>query len=328
MRLTLKRIQLVALAFFLLASTLGAASAGSDSILGKWQVNAETPDGPLSVEFNFREQNGVVTGSAQVPEGSFPMSGVKFDGTNFAADLTIEGDVYKLTATMREGKLVGAFERTDGAVRGTWAGERVSDRPSGAGISGTWDSVASTPQGDLQATLEIQQNGESVSGQLNFPEGSVPLQAGTFRESRLQFDVELGSSRYRTQATITGERMDGAWNAVYGDESGAFRATRRSTGGGTQLLGNWLATAITPMGDMTFELEVKEANGTLSGTIATPEGSLPVQNPSIADNKLSFEVEYMGGRYRLELAPEGDKLRGTWGAVGGGETGPLSAERK
>jgi hypothetical protein len=329
MRLISKQLQFLALTLiWIAASTVVAANAGPDSILGKWQVAAQTPDGPLSVEFNFIEQNGVVSGSARVPEGSYPFSSVEFDGTNFAAGLSIHGDLYNLTAVLKDGKLVGAFERTDGAVKGTWTGELIV-AVAGAGVSGTWDTIAVTPQGDLGATLELQENAGNVTGQLVFSEGSLPIQAATFRDGRLQFEIELGGSRYRTQATVAADRMSGSWNAVYGDDNGAWSATRRVMASGeAQLLGAWIATAITPIGDMRFQLDVTKTDGKLSGTISSPEGSMPVENPSIDSNKLSFEVEYMGGRYRLELASEGDKLRGTWGAVGGGESGPLSAERK
>jgi hypothetical protein len=317
------------------------ASAGVESLLGKWQVKAETPNGPLDLEFEFRQESGQIQGTASTVQGSVPFSAIKFEGTKLAMDLALGDSTYKLNATLQEGKLDGTWEQVGGAMKGTWTAVRsaapapVTASPAG-GVLGSWNTVAVTPNNDITATLELKQEGEKLTGVISSDMGSLPIQAASFKDNKLQFDLELGGNTYRVSATLAGDKLDGGWAPAAGGEGGAWRATRKAVAvpvapapqATPGIVGSWNVVAVTPEGNMQFVAEIKQAGADLTGSVVTPDGRITMQKLVIADNKLTFEVDYMGGTYRVEATVTDDKLSGKWFAVGGGEGGALSGERK
>ncbi len=93
------------------------------------------------------------------------------------------------------------------------------------------------------------------------------------------------------------------------------------------IAGLWDAVAKSPDGDLQLQMEFKLEGETLVGSFKTPDGTTPFSKLDFTNDKLSFEVEYMGGNYRIELILANDKLAGTWSVIAGPESGPFSAER-
>jgi hypothetical protein len=161
-----------------------------------------------------------------------------------------------------------------------------------------------------------------------------------YKENKLQFDVELGGNTYRVEGTHKENKIDGKWYPTAGGEGGSWSATRKSAtpapqGTPTQAVsplsvieGAWSTIAVTPDGNLTLQTVFKLVGGTLTGQLVTPDGTVPVQKLSFSENKLSFEVDYMGGTYRIEGILADGKMTGRWSAVGGSESGAWSAERK
>jgi hypothetical protein len=328
---------------FLLTLGLGVspARAGVESLLGKWQVKAETPSGPLDLEFEFRQEGGQILGTASTIQGSVPLSAIKFEEPKLAMDLIIGDSTYKLFSTLKDGKLEGAWAQVGGEMKGTWTAARSAaatpvPAPSAGGIVGAWSTVAVTPNGDMAATLELKQEAEKLMGVISSDMGSLPIQAASFKDNKLQFDLELGGNTYRILATLDGDKLNGGWAPAAGGEGGAWRATRKASSAPSApaapapsgIAGSWNVVAVTPDGNMQFVAEIKQAGNDLSGTVVTPDGRITMQKLVITDNKVTFEVEYMGGTYRVEATLTNEKLSGKWSAVGGGEGGALTGERK
>jgi SAM-dependent methyltransferase len=97
--------------------------------------------------------------------------------------------------------------------------------------------------------------------------------------------------------------------------------------GTPEIVGLWNAVAKSPDGDLQIQMEFKLDGKTLVGFFTTQDGTIPLPKLDFTNDKLSFEVENMGGTYRIELTLVNNKLAGTWSAVAGSESGPFSAER-
>lgn len=131
-----RRLVPIALAVLLtLGLGVSQAPAGVESLLGKWQVKAESPNGPLDLEFEFRQEGDQIQGTASTVQGSVPFSAVKFEDTKLAVDLVLGDSTYKLYATLRDGKLDGTWEQVGGAMKGTWTATRSAAPTPGPGIS-------------------------------------------------------------------------------------------------------------------------------------------------------------------------------------------------
>jgi len=318
--------------------------AGIESILGKWLTKAETPNGPIELEFELKQEGNQLVGTAALMQGIIPLSAIKYEEPNLTVELSLGGSSYRLLGTLKDGKFTGTWEQVGGEMKGTWSAERKAGgalpTPAAAGIAGTWNSISVTPNGELALTLELKQEGEKINGALSSDRGSLPIQAASYKENKLQFDVELGGTTYRVEGIHKENKIEGKWYPAAGGEGGSWSATRKAAtpapqGTPTQALaassaieGTWNTVAVSPDGNLTFQTIFKLVGGTLTGQLVTPDGTIPVQKLSFSDNKLSFEVDYLGGTYRIEGILAGGKLTGKWSAVSGSETGPWSAERK
>ena len=83
----------------------------------------------------------------------------------------------------------------------------AQEKPSKPGpLTGTWACVShGGPQGDSNFTLEIQQEGEKISGSIDSPQGGMEFSSGTFKEDTLEIRLETPDGDY----VITGKLKDG-----------------------------------------------------------------------------------------------------------------------
>jgi len=241
------------------------------------------------------------------------------------------GGNYKLSGIVSEGKISGTWAQVGGEDKGTWTAERQPDAPAASGIAGSWDSVAVTSGGDLAAVLSLKQEASSLNGSMSSEMGTVPLSAVSFAESKLHYEIQLGDTVYKVDATMEGDKLKGQWAPVAGGEGGPWSASRKSAAAPTPeatVTGTWNASAGSPDGNLDFQLELRQEAGSLAGEIVAPEGRLTLQKVSFSGGKLAFEVAYEGGTYRIEADLDGPKLAGKWTAVGGTDTGTFSAQKK
>lgn len=93
------------------------------------------------------------------------------------------------------------------------------------------------------------------------------------------------------------------------------------------VVGLWNAVANSAEGDLQIQMEIRLEGGALVGFFKTQGGAIPFPKLNFADDKLSFEVQYEGTMYLIELTLSNDKLSGKWSALAGPENGTFSAER-
>jgi hypothetical protein len=331
------------LSFFLaFGFLLKPGMAAAEGIVGKWLVKAETPNGPMELEFDLKQDGSQIVGTAALPHGVFPLSAIKFEDPKLTMELTFEGNSYRLLGSLTGGKLAGTWEQSGGDLKGTWNAERKAAAPAEAGarasLSGSWNSVSVTPNGELALTLDLKQEGENISGTLSSERGTVPIQAAALKEDKFQFDVELGGTVYRVESMLKENKLDGKWYPAAGGEGGAWSATRKTAGpataapsaasGPAAIEGAWSAIAVSPDGELPFQVVFKQSDGVLIGQVVTSDGTIPIQKLAFSENKLSFEVDYMGGTYRINAVLTDGKFAGKWSSVAGSDSGAFSATRK
>jgi hypothetical protein len=310
---------------------------GVEDILGKWVAKAQTPNGPLEMEFELKMEGNQLLGSAAAFQGSFPLNGLKFEDPNLSLEMNLGGMNFRLTGLLKEGRFSGKWEQVGTDVQGTWTAERKSTAitaGTAGSITGIWSSIAVTSQGELLLTLDLKQDGEKLTGTVSSELGALPIQAATFKGETLQFDLDLNGTIYRTSAVLKDDKFSGRWVNVGTNDGGAWSATRKTaapsaaTAGSLPLQGTWNAVAVTPEGNRPFQLVLNQSGDVISGNIVTPEGNIPIKKAAFASSMLTLEVEYGGGSYRIEASLANGKLAGKWSSASGSESGAWSAERK
>src|SRR5213593_221357 len=169
------------------------ASAGVEGILGKWTAKAITPTGPLEPELEIKMEGAQLVGTLVGFQESVPLSNLKFEDPNLSLEVSLAGATFKLSGILKDGKFDGKYEQVGAEFKGTWSAERKASpllTATAGAISGLWNSVAVTPDGDMALKMDLKQEGEKVSGTLGSDMGIVPLQAASFKDGKLQFNIE------------------------------------------------------------------------------------------------------------------------------------------
>ena len=206
--------------------------ASTDSIVGKWVVQAETPQGPMELGFDLKLDGGQLVGTVTVSQSTTPVSTLKFEDPQLTMEINVMGGDFKLSGVLEDSKLSGTWEQIGGDMKGTWSAERAATpapaaaAQSSAGFDGTWNSVAVTPDGELAFAVELKSSGSTVEGRISAGGVSLPIAKGTFTENKVSFEVEYAGGMYRFEATLAGDKLTGKWSAVDGTDGGAWAADR------------------------------------------------------------------------------------------------------
>ncbi len=316
-----------------LAIVLPASQAGAQSIAGKWLANADTPNGPVELVFEILQEGSQLKGTATVFDTLTPISALRFDDGKFSGEITVMGGNYRLVASVSGSKMSGTWEQVGGEYKGTWTAERAATA-SATGIAGAWDIVADTPDGNVAYLLELNQQGDALSGTIGGDMGSAPLDALSYKDGKLHFEVDPGGGIYVIDGTLEGDNLKGRWAVSGGGPSGTWSGKRKGAAAGSaasaqaSVAGTWDGSAETPDGTMTFQMVLQQNGDALSGQIPTPDATIAMQKVSFSGGKLAFEVDYAGGTYRIEAALEGTTLKGKWSSVNSGDSGSFTAQKK
>jgi hypothetical protein len=318
---------------FSFAITLPAGQAGAQTIAGKWLGNADTPNGPVDLVFEIRQEGNQLTGTATLFETPTPISALRFDDGKFSGEITVMGGSYRLLATVNEGKMTGTWEQVGGDYKGTWTAAREAAAPA-SGIAGTWEIVAVTPDGDASYLLELNRQGDGFTGTIGGDMGTASLDALSFKDGKLHFEVDGGGTVYIIDGALEGDNLKGRWAISGGDASGTWSGKRKGAAAGSaapaqaSLGGTWEGSADTPDGTMSFQMLLQQNGDNLTGQIPMPDGTVTLQKVSFSGGKLVFEVDYMGGTYRFEATLDGLSLKGKWSSVDGSDSGSFTAQKK
>jgi hypothetical protein len=94
-------------------------------------------------------------------------------------------------------------------------------------LTGSWEGTAtSAQQGEFPITMELEQNGEAVSGSITAPEGTAEIPSGTFKKNKLEFRIEAPEATYTVTGNLRKGELSGEWSNDAGDK-GTWKAKKK-----------------------------------------------------------------------------------------------------
>jgi hypothetical protein len=204
-------------------------------IAGTWDSVAVTPNGDLPVLLELKMNGDQLSGELQSEMGALPIQSISFKDNLLQFEVTLNSGTYRIQAKLEGDKLTGGWGPASGGEGGAWRAARRAPAPAAkpaaasapAAIVGTWNAVASTPEGNLAFQVEIKQNGSALTGAMVTPGGSIPLQKPEITGDKLAFLVDYQGGTYRVEMTLAGEKLAGKWTSVDGSDTGAINAERK-----------------------------------------------------------------------------------------------------
>ena len=96
-------------------------------------------------------------------------------------------------------------------------------------VTGKWNITFDTDQGSTAATLNLQQEGETLSGSLESDQGTVEFEGGMITGDKIQWVIEVDAGgafiEIAIEGTVDGDEMMGSAD-FGGNGGGDWTATR------------------------------------------------------------------------------------------------------
>ncbi len=87
-----------------------------------------------------------------------------------------------------------------------------------ARLTGTWECVShGSSAGDMQFTLDLEQNDEDVTGTFTSPAGSTEISSGSFRKNMLEIQISFHAlnapeNTYTLMGVLKKGELSGTWS--------------------------------------------------------------------------------------------------------------------
>ncbi len=189
-----------------------SAMAQSPNVTGDWDVTFNTPQGPLTGKFSFKQEGEKLAGTIKTQFGEAPLEGavmgkeikfkytVKVQDQDFTISLigAIDGDSVK-----------GGFD-FGGTVQGDWNAKRASAAAASGGaaasqpsadkgaeksgdkidLTGAWSVTVETEAGSGNPSFTFKQEGEKLTGKYKGLLGEFDL-TGTVKGDKVDFSIKV-----------------------------------------------------------------------------------------------------------------------------------------
>lgn len=86
-----------------------------------------------------------------------------------------------------------------------------------AGLDGRWEGSMSTPNGDFQIAFNFKVDGNKLTGNVESPNGEIPIEDGKVDGNKLSFKTHFNDSEINHEGTLTGDSIDLKIQGPWGD---------------------------------------------------------------------------------------------------------------
>ena len=240
--LSRKIMILLLMALFMTAASVARAasfnnSTYEDSLSGKYEGVAKSDsmgDIPLKVE--LKNDNGKVTGSMEIPNGTAPITGGTYADGKLTMKFDAGGQEGTINATVSGDKISGKWELggQGGTLELKKIGAAATNQPktdpvkpaSGDPVTGDWDATADAQGNTVPFTLKLKLDGDKVTGTSESAMGNATIAKGTFVAGKLSFTLEIPQGAIAFTAMVKDGKLAGEFE-IPGMGAGKWEAKKK-----------------------------------------------------------------------------------------------------
>ena len=235
MKQILKSIFTTASLLGLLALVTATALAQGDSIVGKYAgtvKSAGAPDGQVTLE--LVKTGDKVTGQAMHGDAKVEVTEATFADGKWTLKFGPDAKQGTLIAKVNGDGLTG--EWSNGSEKKTVELKRVVEATASAteatasatvNLNGQWDGVADAEGQPFPFLLTLKIEGEKVSGSSSSQLGEAQISNGTWKDGKLNFQLEGGSGVITMSAVVIEGKLSGEFDYA-GQAQGKWVAVRKN----------------------------------------------------------------------------------------------------
>jgi hypothetical protein len=222
-----KRIITTAMFAVLFALGTATAMAQVDSIVGKYVGTAKAAgasDAEITLELT--KTGDKIAGQATHGQAKLEVT----EGTLSEGKLTLKfgpaGKEGTLVAKLDGANLTG--EWSSGSLKKTVELKRVGESaPAEVSLNGQWDGVADAEGQPFPFVLTLKIDGEKVTGSSSSQLGEAQISTGTWKDGKLNFQLEGGSGVITMSAIVIEGKLSGEFDYA-GQAQGKWVAVRKN----------------------------------------------------------------------------------------------------
>jgi hypothetical protein len=99
--------------------------------------------------------------------------------------------------------------------------------PKPGPLTGTWECMShGSTRGDMEFTLTLEQEKDTVTGSVTSPIGSAELSSATYKKKSLEIHIESDQDEYVLTGTLKGGKLSGEW--THGDQKGTWEGAKKA----------------------------------------------------------------------------------------------------
>ncbi|HEX8185185.1 MAG TPA: hypothetical protein VF747_10550 [Blastocatellia bacterium] len=217
--------------------------------------------------------------------------------------------------------------------------KQSTDKPAADNISGKYEGVAKSDQGDIPLTIDLKNDNGKLSGKLDIPAISLTAATtGTYADGKVSMKFNAGGNEGTVNATVNGDKITGKWE--FSGQSGVLELKKSAAAAaaepkkeetkpvaGDVVSGEWDAAADAQGTSIQFTLKLKLDGDKVTGSSESTNGSLPITKGSYVANKLTFSLDTPNGSVVLTGMIKDGKIVGEFDFAGQ-MTGKWEAKKK
>jgi hypothetical protein len=225
---TQERIFTIASLIVLFALGTATALAQGDSIVGKYTgtvKSAGSPDGQVTLE--LVKTGDKITGQAMHGEAKVEVTEATFSEGKWTLKFGPDAKHGTLIAKVDGDVLTG--EWSNGSEKKTVELKRVVEAAANAtvNLNGQWDGVADAQGQPFPFLLTLKIDGEKVSGSSSSQLGEAQISSGTWKDGKLNFQLEGGSGVIIMSAVVIEGKLSGEFDYA-GQAQGKWVAVKKN----------------------------------------------------------------------------------------------------
>ena len=281
--------------------------AADPNLAGTWKSSFTPTDGQtIESTLKLKQEGDKLSGTVIGRNGDeLPIDEIKLTGDQVSIKVIRERNgekiIIKVMAKLNGDNLKGKLEANWGGEdhKVDWEAKRVTETGvaaagSAVSASGNWKYTLNIESGDtLNLVLNLNQEGEKVTGKVKVGEFEVPISDGKVVGNAISFTihVDAGGNKFTStyKGALNGDTIKGKIHSDRGGEDHNYdwNASREKA----DATGTWKWVLVTDGGDsIDLVLKLKQDGEKLAGVVILGDNEAPIAEGLIKDNQISLKV--------------------------------------
>ena len=170
-------------------------------------------------------------------------------------------------------------------------------------LDGKWKGKITGPDGDMDLLFTFKVDADSLTGNVLTDMGPLPIENGKVNGNKLSFDVNANGQEYINKGVLVGDTIKLSSNRI--DKPVILSRVKEES----KIDGKWKGEFNGRQGEVDLTFIFKVEADSLTGSVSSDMGTLPLENGKVDGNKFSYDIDINGRVISNTGVLEGDTIK-------------------